>query len=180
MRQCGDCQLCCKLVPVRELGKPANTRCQHQRHGKGCAIYDCRPMSCRKWSCQWLDEDDTRDLSRPDRSHYVIDMMPDFVTLSDNETGIAHEIPVIQVWIDSEYPDAHRDPALRDWLARKYDETGMMALVRSPSVTTALLPPAAGDGQWHELASNLAPTKEHSAADIARVMADRGLAMEVK
>jgi len=30
-RTCGGCTLCCKLLPVRELKKPANTRCQHQR-----------------------------------------------------------------------------------------------------------------------------------------------------
>ena len=30
-RTCGGCTLRCKLLPVRELKKLANTRCQHQR-----------------------------------------------------------------------------------------------------------------------------------------------------
>ena len=29
-RTCGGCTLRCKLLPVRELKKLANTRCQHQ------------------------------------------------------------------------------------------------------------------------------------------------------
>ena len=29
-RACGGCTLRCKLLPVRELKKLANTRCQHQ------------------------------------------------------------------------------------------------------------------------------------------------------
>jgi hypothetical protein len=43
-RRCGDCQLCCKLLPTREVNKPANTRCQHQRAHKGCAIYEVWPL----------------------------------------------------------------------------------------------------------------------------------------
>ena len=38
-RRCGDCQLCCKLLPVRELSKGASERCRHQRVGKGCTVY---------------------------------------------------------------------------------------------------------------------------------------------
>ena len=30
-RTCGGCTLRCKFLPVRELKKLANTRCQHQR-----------------------------------------------------------------------------------------------------------------------------------------------------
>ena len=36
---CGGCTFCCKLLPVDSLGKHANTRCQHQHVGKGCAVY---------------------------------------------------------------------------------------------------------------------------------------------
>ena len=66
-RRCGDCQLCCKLLPVGALGKAAGERCRHQRHHKGCAVYRKRgfPSECGAWSCRWLVEDDTADLSRP-------------------------------------------------------------------------------------------------------------------
>lgn len=82
-RACGDCQLCCKLVPVPELGKKASHRCKHQKFGVGCAIYRKRPFSCAMWNCRWLTDPETNELRRPDRSHYVIDAMPDFVTLTD-------------------------------------------------------------------------------------------------
>jgi hypothetical protein len=28
-RRCGDCQLCCKLIPLEKFGKRANQRCRH-------------------------------------------------------------------------------------------------------------------------------------------------------
>ncbi len=86
-RKCGDCSLCCKLLPMPELAKPANKRCKHQRYGKGCAIYARRPDSCRTWSCRWLLGEGTDDLPRPDRSHYVIDPMPDFVRMVNKDSG---------------------------------------------------------------------------------------------
>jgi len=38
-RVCGSCSLCCKLLPIPPLNKPAGKRCDYQRHGKGCTIY---------------------------------------------------------------------------------------------------------------------------------------------
>ena len=77
-RTCGTCTLCCRVLPIKDLDKPANVRCQHQTAFKGCAIYRRRPMSCRLWSCRWLVDPTTSDLRRPDRAHYVIDMVPGF------------------------------------------------------------------------------------------------------
>ena len=42
MRECGDCQACCELVGVQELGKPYASRCAHQC-STGCAIYALVP-----------------------------------------------------------------------------------------------------------------------------------------
>jgi hypothetical protein len=180
-RKCGDCQLCCKLLPVSEIGKPAATRCEHQRHGKGCAIYARRPRSCQLWSCQWLTHEDTRDLKRPDRAHYVIDPLPDYIRLRNDDDGSVREIPVIQIWLDKKFPDAHRDPALRAWLAKRYDETGMLALVRMPGNNGAigLFPPASNNThEWGEMVSIFQPEMQHDAADIARVMTASGLKIE--
>ena len=131
MRACGGCTLCCRLLPVNELDKLAGQRCKHQRTGKGCAVYRTRamPACCHFWNCRWLVNDDTADLSRPDRSHYVIDLLPDYVTVIDNETGEQTNVEVVQIWCDPKYPDAHRDPALRAYLERRAAE-GKMALVR--------------------------------------------------
>ena len=120
-RQCGDCQLCCKLLPVKTLAKGAGVRCGHQRAHKGCAVYrrPGMPAECALWVCRWLINDDAAVLRRPDRAHYVIDVVPDFVTLQEDETGKVQHIQVVQVWVDPGFPDAHRDPALRAWLNRR-------------------------------------------------------------
>ena len=182
MRQCGDCQLCCKLLPMKrdkypwprvmeitkemiaagfppakfegmtpDFHKPAGERCPHQKHHKRCSIYGNRPFGCRIWNCRWLVEDDTADIRRPDRSHLVIDMMPDFVTLRNNEDGSENRVQVVQVWIDPKFPDAHRDPKFRAYVERRARE-GTWTLVRKNSSDGfALIPPCiAEDGQWHE------------------------------
>lgn len=155
-RKCGDCQLCCKLLPTKEINKPANIRCQHQKVGKGCGIYADRPLSCMAWSCRWLLNDDTADLSRPDRSHYVIDVIPDYITVQQ-EDGSGTDIPVLQIWCDPNYPDAHRDPHLRDYIERCGIKHGMAALIRYGSADGfVIFPPSlASDGEWHEQDSNL-------------------------
>jgi hypothetical protein len=150
-RHCGDCQLCCRLMPIKEFSKPAGERCQHQKHGVGCAIYARRPWSCAMWNCRWLVGDDTADLRRPDRSHYVIDIMPDFVTLVDNDSGERTNIEVVQIWCDPKYPHAHRDPALRAYIDRR-GQDGIAAIIRYSELKAfTLFPPSmATDGQWHE------------------------------
>jgi hypothetical protein len=77
---------------------------------------------CRLWSCRWLVEDDTADLRRPDRSHYVIDMMPDFVPCGTTRAATLSTFNACKFWGDPPYPDAHRDPALRGDLERRADE----------------------------------------------------------
>jgi hypothetical protein len=153
-RTCGDCTLCCKLVPVAELGKPANTRCQHQTR-KGCSIYPRRPGSCQMWSCRWLVDPSTSDLSRPDRTHYVIDLVPDSVVVSMPENTFRQ--PLIQIWIDPRYPDAHRDPNLRRYLIDLNLKTDEFAMVRYGNKRSIMLvPPHRSDtGKWLEIEANM-------------------------
>jgi hypothetical protein len=163
-RHCSSCSLCCRLLPTKEIDKPANTRCRHQRHGKGCAIYARRPFSCMAWSCRWLVNDDTADLSRPDRSHYVIDSLPDFITMQYDD-GETIDIPVLQIWVDPSYPDAHRDPQLRAYLERRGRENGAAAIIRySSSDGFVLFPPSLTGEGWIERTSAVR-TEEHSLAD---------------
>ena len=165
-RHCGDCQLCCKLLPIPELHKGAGERCKHQRAGKGCMIYSQRPPQCMLWSCRWLaDPEATAKLRRPDRSHYVLDIVPDFITVREGEDEEWRYIEVVQVWIDPDSPDAHRDPALREYLA-KLGERGCAALIRySATEAFTLFPPAlSNDGQWHEVRGSIRE-KAHTAAE---------------
>jgi len=172
-RQCGDCQLCCKLLPVRSLDKGAGERCRHQSHARGCKVYHQLGRvspECRLWSCRWLVNDDAGDLRRPDRSHYVLDIMPEYVTLQDGE-GKRTPIPVVQIWVDPSHPDAHRDPALRAWLQRRAIAEGVAGLVRySDTAGFVIFPPSlSDDGQWHEAESNLVgPT--HSIGEVMQAL----------
>ena len=53
-RSCGDCGLCCKLMGVTALGKPAGKWCRQFSKSSGCAIYEDRPDDCRVFNCLWL------------------------------------------------------------------------------------------------------------------------------
>jgi hypothetical protein len=170
-RKCGDCQLCCRLLPMRErdnkpypearamfgypttipdFDKPAGVKCPHQRHHKGCNVYDKRPLGCRIWNCRWLTGDDTAEMSRPDRVHYVIDILPDFIVLEDPESGKSQRIPVVQIWLDPNYPDAINDPGLRAYMERR-GQDGMLSLIRLDSLKamTVFPPSLSHDGKWH-------------------------------
>lgn len=179
MRTCGDCQLCCRLLPVAGVNKPANQRCRHQRHGKGCAVYGIMggsfgaprmPLECKLWSCRWLVGDGTRDLARPDRSHYVLDVMQDFVTVQETPDSEKIKIGALQVWVDPAHPDAHRDPALRAYLARAGAEGGLVAIIRyDSSKGFTLVPPALSPtGDWIEVQSGV--ETEHSFADVIAML----------
>src|SRR5262245_34848103 len=150
-RSCGGCTLCCKLLPVPIFKKASGTPCQYQRFNKGCTIYARRPAACQYWSCRWLLSLDTAELRRPDRSHYVIDPMPDYVTMTDAD-GKAINVEVVQIWCDPDYPDAHRDPALRAYLERRAEQNAA-ALIRFDERRALFIvaPPMAGNRQWHEV-----------------------------
>jgi hypothetical protein len=166
-RTCGDCTLCCRLLPVNsdglrdfkaprvEVHKAAGERCRFQRHGKGCSVYAGRPVACELWSCRWLVDDEAAGLSRPDRSHYVVDVMPDQIIITVD--GKSRRFEVLQVWVDPAHRDAHRDPALRAYI----DKLGVPAIIRYDSTEGFVLfpPSASSDGQWHEQDSKIHPTK---------------------
>lgn len=165
MRECSDCQLCCKLVPVKSLGKAANERCKHQSHSKGCKIYDRRPNCCRLWSCAWLTKNDTADLRRPDRAHYVIDCIPDFIEVQYHSENKECKIPCIQVWIDPKYPKAYEDPALLAFLRRR-GKSGYVGLIRLNGCDGFVLwpPEMTTDGRWH--ISTGESSVEHTAEEV--------------
>lgn len=168
-RQCGDCQLCCKLLPVPPLQKPAGTTCRFQKFHKGCTVYHKpeMPMECKIWNCRWLVNDDADDLPRPDRAHYVIDVMPDFITINHDDTGETQNLQVVQIWIDPKYSDAHRDPGLRRWMFRRAQD-GIAALIRynAKDAIVIFAPPFDVNGQWHEITSGMTLVRTHTLDEV--------------
>lgn len=162
-RECGKCQLCCKLLPIPVIQKPANQRCEHQSHARGCRVYSRRPQPCQVFFCRWLGDRSTQALSRPDRSHYVIDVMPDSFEMQNLVTGEPTTINAFQVWVDPAFPEAHKDPRLRDWMHEMAKLYGAATIVRSsPSSGFVVFPPPFDHekGEWHEMGGDFVPKNE--------------------
>lgn len=134
---------------LADFDKPAGQLCQHQSHHRGCKVYASRPFGCRFWNCRWLTGDDTADLRRPDRSRYVIDIMPDFITMQPDDGSEPTNIQVVQIWVDPKNRDAWwDDPTLLAYLDRRGQE-GIAALIRwSASDGMTVFPPSMTGGHW--------------------------------
>jgi hypothetical protein len=80
-RACGSCSLCCKVLGILELDKPAGEWCPHFRAGSGCSIHGEHPASCRAFRCLWLLSPAMPEGVRPDRCKVVL-------TLEDGDAKI--------------------------------------------------------------------------------------------
>jgi hypothetical protein len=158
-RRCGSCTLCCRLLPVRALAKPANQRCGHQFSG-GCKVYHRIgfPRECAIWSCRWLVDSETQGLGRPDRTGYVIDLTPDLVRVTNADD--THDVICFQVWCDPARPEAWRDPALLRY-AEAQAKTGEVMLVRfgTERAIAVVAPRINETGDWLVIDSGIV---EHS------------------
>ena len=59
--------MCCIVLEIEELKKPAGPACPNCVGGGGCAIYASRPQVCRDFECEWLTERSLPRPLRPDR-----------------------------------------------------------------------------------------------------------------
>ena len=96
-RQCGDCTLCCKVMAIEELEKPASSWCLHCKPGRGCLIYPNRPPECQNFKCLWLVNDQLSQQWKPNKSKLVL-------TTSDDG---------IEIRCDPGFPDAWRKEPFR-------------------------------------------------------------------
>ena len=118
VRPCGDCSLCCKVVGIAALDKPAGRWCPHVSQGTGCSIHAEAPAECRGFHCFWALEVLNADEWRPDRCQFVV--------WTNNPKRII-------VDVDGDHPDAwRRDPYYRQiktWSDRR-SATPIEVLVR--------------------------------------------------
>jgi len=105
LRECDGCTLCCKLIGVEELAKPAGVQCPNNSGCGGCGIYETRPPSCRTFHCGYLLAPYLGPEWRPDIAKFLL------VSTVDGMLMVAH--------VDPDYPDAwRREPyqsRLREW-----------------------------------------------------------------
>jgi len=91
-KACGDCTLCCKVMAIEELVKPAGSWCPHCKPGRGCRIYASRPTGCQTYACLWLMDDRLDQRWKPSKSKLV---------LTTSQDGI-------EIRCDPGFPDAWR------------------------------------------------------------------------
>lgn len=127
-RPCGDCDLCCRLLEVKALGKAAGERCRHLVAGVGCSIHASRPEQCSSFQCQWTVSPLLGDEWRPDRANFLI---------------WAQAEGQIIVEVDPDHPDAWRAAPyynnLRNWSA---PPVNLQVLVRAADQVFMVFPEA--------------------------------------
>lgn len=97
-RSCGKCSMCCYLLHVIELQKPANKWCGHCRPGYGgCTIYDTRPQICRSFKCGWLMSDKVGDEWYPLQSHMILSL------------GVFNGVQTVTCTVDRRWPEIWRE-----------------------------------------------------------------------
>jgi hypothetical protein len=96
-KTCGECTLCCKVMAIEALAKPASSWCPQCRPGRGCLIYADRPAECQTFRCLWLINDLLDQRWKPSKSKLV---------LTTSEDGI-------EVRCDPGFPDAWRKEPFR-------------------------------------------------------------------
>lgn len=57
-RTCAGCDMCCTVLEIAALSKPAWTRCSHLLEGgKGCGVWGEHPPACKTYVCLWRMSD---------------------------------------------------------------------------------------------------------------------------
>lgn len=115
-RTCGDCDLCCTLVAVASLSKPAYTGCRHAAAGGGCTIYGNHPTDCQAFRCGWLDMPELGDEWRPSQSGFII--------------RVEMNAKLLCIDVAPDRPEAWRDPrfyrAIKEWSRMAWKQQGQV------------------------------------------------------
>jgi hypothetical protein len=156
-RSCGNCTLCCKIVPIEteEFTKPVDKWCEHCEVGKGCKIYSDRPSACRVWHCQWLVNDAFDDYWFPAKAKMVVQWLP----------RAAEEDTVIEILIDPGYPNRWKE---EPWFSdlKSLSRSGLDGTNKIGRFLTIIV--IGGNRRWVILPNKVVPFK-----------ADQGLVMRV-
>lgn len=75
--ECGECTLCCKLLPIKELNKPANELCRFCSNG--CTIHDSNPAECSLFECAYFQMKKVHIDLRPDNCKVIFEKISDEV-----------------------------------------------------------------------------------------------------
>jgi len=123
MKTCGPCTLCCQVLEIPELAKPAGRLCRHA--SVGCAIYPDRPAPCRTFTCGWMATPELDEAWRPDIAGFLI--------RDERADGF------LCIDVDPARPDAWRvEPyfaQIKIWSRMVHERTGCVLVYAGPEVT---------------------------------------------
>ncbi len=129
-RTCGSCTLCCTVMLVDELNKPAGVRCSHAVAGSGCTIRDQRPQACRRFFCGWRLDPNIDSLWKPEISGFVL--------------TISLRYGSMLLMVDPARPLAWRMQPyygrLKEWSARAFKEDKRIVAIVAGGEATVILP----------------------------------------
>jgi len=101
-RNCGSCTLCCLVTRVPEFEKLENIWCSHCNINKDCNIYEQRPLSCKKFECEWYSNAKLDENLRPDKCGVVFEKFTDltYFALVDPNRALAWQDKCIMDFIN--------------------------------------------------------------------------------
>lgn len=135
-RVCGGCTACCKTpdIDTPDFKKPLGIWCEHCNIGRGCKIYENRPLPCRTFVCQWLLGTGS-EAERPDRAGFMLDFV--------SKGGIA-EVNTAQIF---EVKVGRLDhPKVREWTRRSL-ASDMIVIHRYLSSRSVVFVPKTLEGE---------------------------------
>ena len=121
--------MCCKLLTVVTLEKPAQKWCPDCAIGTGCKIYETRPDECRDFYCGWMIDATVPEHWAPKQSRMVL-----AYNLKQNQIMIHVDADRAGIWHTLPYVDD-----LHVW-AKHAASQGRMLLLRAGREVWALLP----------------------------------------
>ena len=103
-RKCGKCSLCCTVLNIEEIQKPAGLKCPACAKKRGCNVYQSRPQQCRDYECFWLQDKNSvlPEFLNPDQCGFFVD--------------IANDYSRIVLHVDPDRPDAWEKGAGGQWV----------------------------------------------------------------
>lgn len=119
---CGSCNLCCKLLAVPDISKPARMLCWHTGIHGGCAVHkekatDPSLLACAQFKCVWLESQEHPEPEKRLPRH----MRPDFthVVMGPQDRN---DPLLLYVQVDPDFPSAWHAPEMAAYLQQAVDK----------------------------------------------------------
>ena len=90
--------MCCQVLEIEELKKPAGLLCKDCSAAGGCNIYLDRPQVCRDYECLWKGDRGLGPQLRPDRVGTLLMEDPDsdeYRAVCDPSKPLAWRTPLV-------------------------------------------------------------------------------------